>query len=975
METFKEIEGDEATATLFKSTFQAPLPMAGSASSSLGDLPAGLDYVSAQGSKRELAITTWNTQCHFYQTYAGYTLDTVVHEPARATNQRPTILFDGALNQVVAKMTSLNITLRRQFLSGQGRYISSLGQLFYSLPSVYSARSAPYTEIQALAIATAYDEGRLTNEPPLDHRGDSDIGDFTPTMSSDSIDVNSSEVTASEAPAKGKTALVVPLRAVRTVAMAFKGFKKSEPPKSPAMIAIETYATGSDRAATQPYISTTRGVLARDVSSIQELVAYTAPYNVSHVDTAPALRGLLYVYPMSDDVWKVDSFDGRFLRRQQRATRTRSRLYIHQTAAADMVTVQVAAVTLPAFASHLKNLDPGMATGGANGASLSGMDTDWVAIPMSSDMVGCPWLLEYILIHTTSEIWTGKLSILSHSTHTGNPNNATVYATGMPAAHQVHIPGPKKVILVMLDENTYAQEATLTLPGLGAIPIYRGARIAHDAGQFAAFWRDIHTHLYALLTEANYPLSCQNMIQCLQYVESNLCVSMAFQLAVTLAAELSSIVPESPTLHADNDGLYNDALAGAWTIGPHNFNNRRPQHACTNVNDGTEDNVKMRLRRMLHGYAFASVSPMQQHAMSYTTLAESTITDAETYIGTATRWQAHTPEHVHPQYQCNVANSVYRILAGLGFIVKDDYRYGFRTPGGLSNVVTMQGVALSLSLGLALVKSDVSRKAWSGLGVNEAPVSQTPIRKWVSSMTQGMLLSANTDAYMATNVNGNFSISAEIELYYGLNTTSVLWGQAICMPYPSFLQWGEAFSVDMVGKYDITEGVITARIESPHLQVEHTNNEAISWLATALDTFAYLPSTFLDYARTVPFMLNLSAEDWQLHTAGDSHTYSVPAGLTSNLICASLRHHYRHVSSPGVALIINKNAMRAKIAAWSVAPLQYPDPPNIAFLNKLGSVTSQDQNRPDKEGKLLPSPNIAETEAKAEPTTDKNIPK
>lgn len=159
MDSFKDITGDDKTVTLFKSTFQAPLPMAGSASSSLGDLPAGLDYVSAQGSRRELSMTTWNTQSHHYQTCAGYTIDAAVANRVAVNNQRPTILFDGALNQVVAKMTSLNVTLRRQFLKGQGRFIWSLGQLFYVLPSLYSARSAPYTDVQAAAIALAYDEG------------------------------------------------------------------------------------------------------------------------------------------------------------------------------------------------------------------------------------------------------------------------------------------------------------------------------------------------------------------------------------------------------------------------------------------------------------------------------------------------------------------------------------------------------------------------------------------------------------------------------------------------------------------------------------------------------------------------------------------------------------------------------------------------------------------------------------------------
>lgn len=978
MDVFKDIVGDEKTVELFRSTFQAPLPMSGSASSSLGDLPAGLDYVSAQGSKRELAITSWNTQSHHYQTSAGYTINATVNAVETRSPPRVTILFDGALNQVVARMTSLNMTTRRQFLKGQGRFISTMGELFYELPPNHSSRSSPYAEATALAIAKAYDEGRLINEPPPDMPGDSDVGEssrptttFARANQPAVTNSDQSTYTAATPPSKHNTSLVVPVRSVRTVSMAFKGFKKSEPPKSPAMIAIEAYATGSDRAATQPYISTTRGVLSRDVSSIQELVAFAAPYNVSHVDTAPALRGLLFAYPLSEDVWKYDSHDGRFIRRQQRSTRKKVKLSIRQTPDAERIRVRVLAVTLPAFASHLKNLDPEMAAQGADGVAVSGMDTDWVAIPISSDMVNCPWLLEYILIHTTTEIWSGKLSILSASVHTGNPRDANIYATSMPAAHQVHIPGPKKVLLVMLDENTYAQASTLALPGIGSIPVYRGARIVQEVEAFSTFWKDIHPHLYGLITEEAYPLSCRNMVRCLQFVEDNLCVSMAFQLAVTLAAELASIVPESPALHAADDGLYSDELSGGWTIGAHDMNSRRPRHTCTNVDEGTEDNIRTRLRRMLHGYSFASTSPMQQHALSYTTLAESTIVADGNYIGTSTYWQSQTPEHVHPQYQCNVANSIYRVLAGLGMIIKDDYKYQFCTTGGLSNVITMQGVALTLSLGLALTKSDVSRRAWSGIGVNEAPVSQTPIRTWIFNLTQGMVLPTNTDAHMTSKINANFSISSEIEAYYGIPTTSQLWGQAICMPYPAFLQWGATFSIDMVGSYTITEGVITANLESPHLLVDNENNSAISWLATTLDTHAYLPALYMDHARTVPYMLHMSAEDWQIHTAGDAHTYAVPSGLMSNLICTSLKHHYRHVASPGVALIINKNAMRSKVAAWSVASLQYPDPPNLDFLQKLGSTASQVQKDQEGGDKILTPTSIKETETKGEPSQPK----
>lgn len=368
----------------------------------------------------------------------------------------------------------------------------------------------------------------------------------------------------------------------------------------------------------------------------------------------------------------------------------------------------------------------------------------------------------------------------------------------------------------------------------------------------------------------------------------------------------------------------------------------------------------------LHGYAFAAVSLMQQHAASYALLDETVIMNNGNFVGVSTHWHRPTPEHVVPQYQCNTANSVYRLLSGLGMIVKDDYTYCFRTPDGLSNVIIMQGVALSLSLGLALVKSDVSRKAWSGLGVNEAPVSQTPIRAWVSDMTQGMVIPIHMDAHMDSVINGNFSIAAEIETYYGTPTTSALWGQAVCMPYPTFLQWGKKFNIDMVGSFETTEGVITAEFESPHILVKHENNCAISWLATTLDTKMYLPAVYIDHARTVPYMLHLSAEDWQTHTAADTCTYFVPAGLTSNLICTTLKHHYRHVASPGCALIINKNAMRARITLWDVSELHYPDPPNMAFLEKQGSHMQQDQANPSAGVQILPPQSIQETESREE---------
>ncbi|KAF9424311.1 hypothetical protein HW555_000450 [Spodoptera exigua] len=225
-------------------------------------------------------------------------------------------------------------------------------------------------------------------------------------------------------------------------------------------------------------------------------------------------------------------------------------------------------------------------------------------------------------------------------------------------------------------------------------------------------------------------------------------------LAVTLAAEFSSYVPESPKLHGDERGGYDDELGGGWTIGAHRYSTKHPHHSTSNSDDGTEDEVRVRLRRLMHGYAFASIP------LNFSTLASSDVMVEGQYVGTETHWQHQTPNRNSPQYQCNVANSVYRILLGMDLIIKNDYSYR-------ANVVTMQGVALSLSLETALTKSDVSRRSWSGIGVNADPFSQNPVRGWVLSMTHGMVLATNVDMYMDQLINGNFNIGQEIKLYYG----------------------------------------------------------------------------------------------------------------------------------------------------------------------------------------------------------------
>lgn len=140
-------------------------------------------------------------------------------------------------------------------------------------------RSSTFSEAHARNIAHAYDTGRQTDEA-------------APGL----YEVDRSECVAGPSapptpdpppqPAKHGKMTVVPVRTVRTVAMAFKGFSETKPPKSASLIAIESYATNSDRAATQPYISAARGVWPA-TCRLYKSCRHTRPPTTPHTSTRP----------------------------------------------------------------------------------------------------------------------------------------------------------------------------------------------------------------------------------------------------------------------------------------------------------------------------------------------------------------------------------------------------------------------------------------------------------------------------------------------------------------------------------------------------------------------------------------------------------------------------------------------------------------------------------------------------------------
>lgn len=206
--------------------------------------------------------------------------------------------------------------------------------------------------------------------------------------------------------------------------------------------------SNTDKSVAQPLLNTVRSPLARDLASVQMLISYMSVSNSSHIDTAAVVRGLCYAAAQCEDMYSLDRGTNHFLRREVLTTPPTRTFYVHSRPAAERMTVNILAVSLPAFTNMLKNHD---ALLGDAGWGSKSMDQTWVAVPVTSDIMSAPWLKEYILCFLDTAVWAGRLSYSTTTSHHDAEERAyRTHFTHIPHSHNISVPGPQGIMLVML---------------------------------------------------------------------------------------------------------------------------------------------------------------------------------------------------------------------------------------------------------------------------------------------------------------------------------------------------------------------------------------------------------------------------------------------------------------------------------------------------------------------------------------------
>ena len=141
----------------------------------------------------------------------------------------------------------------------------------------------------------------------------------------------------------------------------------------------------------------------------------------------------------------------------------------------------------------------------------------------------------------------------------------------MPCSHSVLVPGFENILLVLVEDSHHSRSPHFRVPGVATSKaVYPGSRIGQvDERTFVqTYINDMTDVILAMSTNDTYVRSATLARAALRDMEVNISIDGAIRMAVSVAAELSSVANITPYLTVEDDlTSYDQNLSGAWTLG------------------------------------------------------------------------------------------------------------------------------------------------------------------------------------------------------------------------------------------------------------------------------------------------------------------------------------------------------------------------------------------------------------------------
>lgn len=345
---------------------------------------------------------------------------------------------------------------------------------------------------------------------------------------------------------------------------------------------------------------------------------------------------------------------------------------------------------------------------------------------------------------------------------------------------------------------------------------------------------------------------------------------------------------------------------------------------------------EQRWTQLIAGYNATVLSPCLQLAASYThTAGEEILLDPENRAqayGITIRLAKRRPTFVNTQYTCHTSHGVYRILLGLGYILKTDYKFNLMSVGGLQNTLTMQGVILTCAATDMLVRNDLPLRLWTGVERADAPGLTQGIQELVGQTTFRYVRGRDLSSHFArVDVNPAapawVKLDAAIAVRTGTPLISISFMNCVPIPVPLWLQWTRKVNSDPQVTVEVDYGIIATAWEAQHIVTGHETSVAQPIIAATFSTRKRTPISFVAYGAAGNFPVMPTVDNWQCMTSQHMDPDVNKGPFMSNVICMSAKYHYFNTRNVGIFLTINDLAISTRPAVDTIdtSQLMYPD--------------------------------------------------
>lgn len=508
-----------------------------------------------------------------------------------------------------------------------------------------------------------------------------------------------------------------------------------------------------------------RGPTVRDASTLLALVRHLQVNVGSIRDEAPLLRAACLNLSLATECYDTEIICNRFIRNWNKKGKAGPIIKVNQ----QVRDGKIMAISLDTWAAFSTRKIRDIAQGGV--FTYESIDTDWVAVPIRSEMIGAPYILEFIMSFCTSSFWNGTVNYFydGEDATTKREINYTL----MPSCNSVYIPGQKNVLLVLLDSTQMWSTTAITIGG-AQVPTYQNAPV--QPADLSAMW-------YAHYTTDSIPKIRGNLVAAFNEMAKMLGVENSASIAVTMAAELYMKMYHGLGIKTKDDTPkydFEQTPYGAYSMDGSNIEGTSIPTENFYPKAGTEGG-----RQKVIGYNFSGLSswarPPNGEVRTY----------QEDFPGNVYRivvWGTNTPLHHNPTYQVYSANSIVRIAIAVKLLATFENRLYFPTTQGFASWVHMCSVAQACNTAQMFSQTNLSLSLYVGYSATGADIGSVNIMRSAVQMATSNRATW-FDFFEYFRQFGEWDI-AEITEYYSVDPTDpVEFCTYFPLPVHLIVQW------------------------------------------------------------------------------------------------------------------------------------------------------------------------------------------